>query len=243
MKTLKRKITEDSKIEAKVNESFVNGEISGYAAFWDITDLDGDIIRKGAFKRAIDNQIAAKTVPFMIKHFRKSGDVMEMIGTVVEAKEDDIGLWFRAELDGSDVSQQVRQKVANNPKPFGSSIGWLDYPDGFRPMQDGGFEYVAINLKEITLTLLPSQQATIGFIQGKDAESILEEISDRVNKLEEQLCVLQGKESDVEPTEEPAEDVSVEAKSDDNDKEKARLVASLKVAQENRKRDLELLGV
>lgn len=246
-KTFLHKVLEDARIEAKVTDSFTNGEISGYAALWDITDLDGDIIRKGAFKRSIDNQINAKQVPFMIKHFRRGGDVLEMIGTIVEAREDDIGFWIRAELDGSEISNQVRQKVATNSKPFGMSIGWLDYPDGYKPMPEGGIEYKSLNLKEVTLTLLPSQQATIGFVQGKDAQDFLDTVMDRMDKIEEQLCALQSKESDREPAEDTAEleeeTETTEAKTQETSEELARIRANLEIARKERERELELLGV
>jgi len=225
---LRRKVNADSRIEAKVSDSFTNGEISGYAAIWDLLDLDGDIIRKGAFKRAIDNQIAAGTVPFMVKHFKAGGDVLETIGVIVEAREDEIGFWIRAELDGADVSQQVRQKTKSNPKIFGMSVGWIDTTTGFKPIENDGFEYTEMNLKEVTITVLPAQQATLGFVNGKDAMNTLQKLEERIVALE---CKAKTEE---EITEEVAETVTEDEVTVDTN-----LAAELEIARGNRERELE----
>jgi HK97 family phage prohead protease len=184
---LASKFNADARIEAKVSDSNTTGFISGYAAVWDTVDLDGDVIRRGSFARAIENQIAAGNVSLQVKHFALGGDVTESIGALVEAREDDYGFWVRASLDGANLSQDMRQKVAKNPRIFGMSVGWLPMDKGWRPLPEGGREFSEMNLKEVTLTLLPSQEGTLGTVEGKDATEILRELQERMCALEKRL--------------------------------------------------------
>lgn len=193
------KTNSDARLEAK-NDSTTAGEISGYAAVWNVIDADRDRIRPGAFKRSIGNQVAQKAVPLMVRHFRDGGDAMESVGVIVEAREDDFGFWVRAELDGSAASQELRKKVVKNPGIFGMSVGWINTADGFRPFPEGGREFFEMNLKEVTCTLLPSQTATMGTLRGKSMDETLNEILARLEALE-------GKATDDEPDEDAREDI------------------------------------
>jgi len=192
------KTNTDARIEAK-NDSNTTGEICGYAAVYNLRDADGDIIRPGAMKRAISNQISQKAVPLMVRHFRDGGDAMESVGVIVEAREDDFGFWVRAELDGSGASQELRQKVCKNPEIFGMSVGWVNTSDGFKPFPEGGREFFEMNLKEVTVTLMPAQQATLGTMRGKSMEETLKDILERLDALE-------GKATTEEPDEDAQED-------------------------------------
>ena len=166
------KVAVHDDLEGKTGgDSFTNGIISGYAAVFGVRDSDMDIINQGAFSRAIKNQIAAGSVPLMVKHFRDGGDVMESIGRIVEAREDDFGFKIFAALDGTEESQKVRQKAIANPQILGMSVGWLNTVDGFRKLPEGGREFNEMNLKEVTITLMPAQDNTLGTVQGKTEEA------------------------------------------------------------------------
>jgi HK97 family phage prohead protease len=199
------KTNADARIEAK-SDSTTGGEVCGYAAVWDIVDADNDRIRHGAFKRSIGNQIAQKSVPLMVRHFRDGGDSMESVGVIVEGREDDFGFWVRAELDGSAASQELRKKIVSNPGIFGMSVGWTNTANGFRPFPEGGREFFEMNLKEVTVTLMPAQQATMGTLRGKSVniEEVLLNIQGRLEALE-------GKATD----EAPDEDAKVDTPSVD----------------------------
>ena len=201
---------EAAKVECKITDSFTNGTISGYASIFGVRDQDGDIVVNGAFKRAIDNQIAQGSVPLMVVHFAHGGDTMESVGAIIEAREDDIGLKFVAALDGSTASQELRQKVMSNPGIFGFSIGFLNNGEGFRVLPEGGRELQEINLKEITVTLMPSNVQTLGTAQGK---SSIEEI---VLKLVERMDALESKANECSDVPEDAEESAPSAVSNDH---------------------------
>jgi hypothetical protein len=196
------KTNKDARVEAKSDSGTV-GEITGYAACFGIKDADGDIIRNGAFKRAISNQIAQKAVPLMVRHFRDGGDSMESVGVIVEGREDDFGFWVRAELDGTAKSQELRQKIIKNPAIFGMSVGWVNTVDGFRPFPEGGREFFEMNLKEVTVTLMPAQTATLGTLSGKSLDETLMDIQRRLEALE-------GKATDETPEKDAAEESAID---------------------------------
>jgi HK97 family phage prohead protease len=178
-----RKVCPDSRLECKIAEG--SGEITGYAAIWDIVDQDNEIIRRGAFARAISNQVAAGKVSLMVRHWRQGGDVLESIGTIAEAKEDDIGLWFRAPLDSDEASQTVRGKIKSNPAKFGASVGWARNGSVYREGADGGGEWIEMNLKEVTITLMPAQEMTVGTMGAKNDK--VADLESRVAALEEKV--------------------------------------------------------
>jgi HK97 family phage prohead protease len=90
---------------------------------------------------------------------RDGGDTTSAIAEIIEAKEDEIGLWIRCKLHGTQQAQETRNGVIASPQAYGMSVGWRDVQGGKVPLSDGmGFEYTEMNLKEVTLTLLPAQE-------------------------------------------------------------------------------------
>ncbi|HEY8424384.1 MAG TPA: HK97 family phage prohead protease [Limnochordales bacterium] len=83
------------------------GTVEGYASTWD-RDEDGDVIVKGAFAKTIKERVPAGKVKLLDSH---RWDAQHVIGTVVEAREEDRGLWIKAAFAGTDEAQAIRQKV------------------------------------------------------------------------------------------------------------------------------------
>jgi len=220
---LNYRLCDSSAIDGKVSDSSTNGEITGYAAIWDVRDLDGDIIRRGSFKRAIDNQLAAGKVLLLVKHMRDGGDTTSAIGEIAEGKEDEIGFWIRAKLFATQAAQDIRQGVVEAPQAYGMSVGWRDVQGGKTPLSDGmGYQYTEMNLKEVTLTLLPAQEDTLGTVRGKsEAESLREQIKELAERLD--ALEAKGQESEAQDvateeaaSSEPVEVVPVESAEDDS---------------------------
>lgn len=82
-----------------------NGVLEGYAAVFDNADRDGDMIIKGAFASTLE---AFKTCGFLCD----AHDWHKELGTIIEAKEDDFGLWVAAEFYSTPDAQLARQKIA-----------------------------------------------------------------------------------------------------------------------------------
>jgi len=88
----------------------------------------------------------------MVVHVAHGGGTREVIGTVTQAKEDNIGLWIHADFAGDDISQAQRCKCAEGHVK-GLSIGYVTlraddiYMDG-KSVQ----ELQELKLLEVTLT-------------------------------------------------------------------------------------------
>lgn len=102
------------------------GELTGYVATWDL-DREGERFARGAFARSIQQAIPAGKVMLLIKHILDGADVGETVGQVIEAKEDERGLWIRAAFSASASGQEARTKTAE---------GLVKYMSvGFRPIR------------------------------------------------------------------------------------------------------------
>ena len=112
-----------SKAQIVPGDSGGPGFIEGYAAVWNNVDYANEIMRKGCFARTINQSVAARKVPLMSKHAAHGGGTIECIGTVIEAREDDYGLWIRAEFADTSIAQTVRTLV-NDKNVDGLSVAF-----------------------------------------------------------------------------------------------------------------------
>lgn len=149
----------DSRLSAKAEGD--PGSLEGYASVWDVLDLQGDIVERGAFTRTIEANVKAGKVKLMMLHYAYGGGVPELIGSVVEAKEDDIGLWIRAEFSSVQPAQDTRTKILEGHIK-GLSIG-------YRPVKwqeeerDGKIvrRLTEIELGEVTVTSTPVNEEAV----------------------------------------------------------------------------------
>ena len=90
--------------EVSINET--GRTVSGYLAAFDNKDSDGDVLLKGCFKRSIDtrgpNSTTARKIAYLYQH-----DMTKPIGKFTTLIEDDKGLYFEAQLDDIDLSDDV----------------------------------------------------------------------------------------------------------------------------------------
>ena len=160
--------------------------IEGYASVFDVTDYDGDRVVRGAFKKTIEERVAKGQCALMVRHMVSGGDSTEAIGKIVEGKEDDIGFWIRAELFDTQLAHDSHKKVNGAPDLFGMSIGgyWVQT----RNIEDEGgkatgLEIQEVKLLEVTLTMLPSNEATMGTVVAKmrDLEATVGELAEKID--------------------------------------------------------------
>lgn len=86
------------------------GYIEGYASVFGNTDLGGDIVQKGAFTKTLKERMPKNAVKMIDSH-RVWDGTGAVIGTVIDAKEDDYGLWFKAALSTVQAAQDIRTKL------------------------------------------------------------------------------------------------------------------------------------
>jgi HK97 family phage prohead protease len=107
-------------------------KVKVYLAKFDNIDSDGDIIRKGAFTKSIQEHGPQSTSNRKIA-FLRHHDWQQPIGKFLELTEDNYGLLGVAELGRSSLAEDA----------------WKDYEDGIIREHSIGFQYIKDKLKFI----------------------------------------------------------------------------------------------
>lgn len=142
------------------------GIVTGYFAHFDNVDSDGDIIRKGAFKKTIKENGPSSERP-RIKHLLNH-DTRQPLGKLLELKEDSTGLYYESQLGshtlGGDFIKMVESGLITE-----HSIGFqtlkrnqLQEYEGYMKNPDAGwFEMTEVRLWEgSSLTAWGANQLT-----------------------------------------------------------------------------------
>ena len=105
-------------IELKAVPEGKNLFIEGYAAIFNVEDSYNDIILPGAFTKAISGK-EGKRIRLCYQH-----DMDDVVGKIVEMKEDEKGLWFKAKISnttlGRDLAELISDEAINE-----ISIGYM----------------------------------------------------------------------------------------------------------------------
>ncbi len=161
--------------ENKITEK--SGEISGYASVFDVIDGHGDVILKGAFKKAVELfKKRIKKPKFLWQH-----DVAFPIGIIDEMFEDDYGLFVKGHLLLDIPKAREACSLVKNEAINGFSIGY-NVRDGY---EKNGIKYLTdINLLEISVVTFPAcEQAIISDAKNSDIIRNLKSISDKIKNL------------------------------------------------------------
>lgn len=133
----------------------LDGIIEGYASTFGNVDSYNDSIKKGAFAETLAHHEREKTViPVLFEHDRTLGS---HVGEIIEAKEDDNGLYIKARLD---MDTEVGTRALNLVKGRrikGMSIGFYPQEVSSGVIQGKNVNIIEkIDLKEISLVLNPA---------------------------------------------------------------------------------------
>lgn len=155
----KASIPDEWKQEAQEDSNI----LVGYASvFGGPPDLGGDIVVPGAFKKTIQERVPVGKVPLTDGHEIGSNDI---VGVVLEAREDEYGLLIKARWSSAPAVQNgIKHKVGEGLIK-GLSIGYraieVDFKkwDGGGDWQDEVIRYLKqVRLGEIALTALPMDE-------------------------------------------------------------------------------------
>lgn len=179
---------EAQRLEAKAeSESSDVRTITGYLAVFGNIDQDGERIIKGAFKKTIKDKFGPgkSGVPLMVKHWAHGGDTKEVIGTIVEAKEDDRGLWVKAEFSAVQLAQDTWTKI-NEGHVKGLSVGYKVIRHEFSP--DAKSQEIVCNLQELALyegtVTVRAVNEEAGIVGAKAKDEKIKELKDQLERLE-----------------------------------------------------------
>jgi len=108
--------------EAKAVPDGKNLFVEGYAAVFGNEDSYNDIIVAGAFTKTIAGK-EGKRIKLCLQH-----DMEDIVGKIVELKEDEKGLWFKAKISnttmGKDLSILIEDDAINEISIGYQSVVW-----------------------------------------------------------------------------------------------------------------------
>ncbi|MBR9826743.1 MAG: HK97 family phage prohead protease [Alphaproteobacteria bacterium] len=120
-------------------------KIAGYASLFDLADLSGDVVARGAFTECLRQ---SRTIPMLYQH-----EATEPIGRWTRLVEDAKGLWVEGEVIGvSPRTCQTRQWVERGVID-GLSIGFRTR--SFAPRHPRGRVLTKIDLWEVSVVTFP----------------------------------------------------------------------------------------
>lgn len=183
----------------EVKEVKEDGTFSGIASVYDVEDLGGDIIEKGAFTKTISEH---PTVKILWQH-----DPSEVIGSG-EVKESGGKIMLSAKLDLEDPIAQKAYRKLKNRLIEGLSIGFQAIKSKWEELQEGDARRYVRRIQElklwevsvVTFPMLPDAQVT----RVKSAD----EYEARIARLEDELKTLQATKGTPEPEPPPAAEPS-----------------------------------
>ena len=140
-----------------------NGYIEGYAAVKGNADSYNDIIRDGAF-RNLEKLVGSG-------FFGKSHEWDDAIGYVVEAREDQIGLWVKMAFHSTSDAQEARVKIAERlaaGKSVGLSIGYFTKDASYGTVDGQEVRYLdAVEVFEVSFVTMPAnERAQVSAVKG-----------------------------------------------------------------------------
>lgn len=183
--------------EFKVNyKDAGNGSIEGYASTW-IKEPDsyGDIVKKGAFTATLkDRWNGGKGIPLLWAH---QMDVLDSFIGTADAEEDEKGLHFVAQFDGTEEAQRVRD-LYKDGRLSKFSFAYDIREQGPVTLEDGrkANELRDLDLFEISCVCVPANDDA-GVVEVKasevtKSETVIEEKSGRRNSAKDADAIRQA---------------------------------------------------
>lgn len=141
-----------------------SGTLEGYLSTFGNTDLQGDVIERGAFAKTV-NRVNKDGIPLLADH---NASVRDVLGTIVQASEDSHGLKIKARFASDPDSQAVRQKLLDGHLKA-MSIGYEPKEWGIREEADGQRVRVLkeVKLWEGSVVVFPANpEALVGAVKS-----------------------------------------------------------------------------
>ena len=203
------------------------GAIVGYASTWTREpDSYGDVVAKGAFAECIARlKEECRNIPLLWNH--DAMDLKAFIGTVTDLTEDDHGLKFEADFDGTEEAQRARQ-LAQDGRLCKFSFAYDVLDAGEVELEDGrkANELRKLNIHEVSLVMYPANADTsvVSVKAGRRNRKSDEEIIKQIISLANQLLTDEVDDIEEEPIESDAKSEELDTANDEEQKRKADLL-------------------
>ena len=137
-----------------------DGIVEGYASTFDREpDSYGDVIAPGAFADTLERwRETGKPIPLLYGH--STEDPEYNIGKVVEAYEDERGLFVRCEFDADNPKAQYVRKLVQQGRLYQFSFAYQVLDAGTVELESGieAYELRKLDLFEVSLVQIPANQ-------------------------------------------------------------------------------------
>lgn len=128
----------------------------GLAATWDL-DLGGDVIHKGAFAKTLTFwREKGFSIPLIDLH--NYGSINDVLGSMIDAEEQDAGLWAKFEVDDGADGQKLLRHIERK-RLNGLSIGYEPVAPEF---DDAGIRHLReVKLAEVSPVIWPMNPGAV----------------------------------------------------------------------------------
>lgn len=148
------------KMAAGAADMPADGIVEGYASTFDREpDSYGDVVAKGAFEDSLARwRESGKPIPLLYGH--STDDPEYNIGKVVDAYEDERGLFVRAEFDADNPKAQYVRKLVKEGRLYQFSFAYQVLDAGTVELESGieAYELRKLDLFEVSLVQIPANQ-------------------------------------------------------------------------------------
>jgi HK97 family phage prohead protease len=149
-----------------------NLTITGYGAVFGNIDSYGDIIEKGAFAKTLSDRKGR--IAFCYQH-----DIYNPIGKILEAKEDDNGLWMEVMLSKADqdIITKVKEGILSE-----MSIGYRTI-ESKSEVRDGQDIELLTEIKLFEVSLVTIAANPLALVTGMKAEEKRDKINSEFDRV------------------------------------------------------------
>ena len=149
-----------------------NLTITGYGAVFGNIDSYGDIIEKGAFAKTLSDRKGR--IAFCYQH-----DIYNPIGKILEAKEDDNGLWMEVMLSKADqdIITKVKEGILSE-----MSIGYRTI-ESKSEVRDGQDIQLLTEIKLFEVSLVTIAANPLALVTGMKAEEKRDKINSEFDRV------------------------------------------------------------
>lgn len=173
----------DKRIKAAESAKVDGGMVKGYAStFVREPDSYGDIVAPGAFAKSLERWEALKSegkyIPLLYGH--NMDDPFHNIGHVVEAHEDEHGLYIEAEFDPDNETAQYARKLVQEGRLYQFSFAFSVLDEGPTELEDGrkANELRELDIYEVSLVQVPANQTAV--VTEVKAAEVMAELIDEI---------------------------------------------------------------
>ncbi|MDH3026410.1 HK97 family phage prohead protease [Gordonia alkanivorans] len=148
------------KVEGIKTAGLVEGTFEGFASCFDNVDSVGDVVRRGAFAKALKS---GRVTPLIWEH--RSEDPRAYVGEVVEARETDEGLAIKGRFDLDTEHGAAAYRQVKGRRVEGLSIGYIVRRS--QKSADGHTELLDLDLLEVSVVARgANDRALVGAVKS-----------------------------------------------------------------------------